>query len=90
MSRKKKNPYAIPATLGDIEKLKKQMAVEATKYVFAIVFTVLADKENMSPDDMKRIYDEANDLSDSINKGYVKLSDLLDTMQTEYGILIKE
>ena len=94
MSKKAKktktNPYHVPATLGDVEKLKRECTAKATRYVFAVTFSVLLDKEGFTADDAKRVYDEINELSDSIVKGYINLQDLMTTLETEYGILLTD
>jgi hypothetical protein len=53
-----------------------------------IFFTVLLDKHGATKDELKVFWDEVNDLSDSITKGYVNMADLRYTLNKEYEIEI--
>jgi hypothetical protein len=86
MGKKKTNPRRIAATMADVEKAEKNAQSRAISYAFSIFFTVLLDKENADMEQLQRIWREVNDLSDSIARGYVNVSDLLYTLKTEYGI----
>lgn len=73
MAKKKKvNPYRIPATQGDIEKAKRDATNTAVASTWAIMFSVLRDKEGYDYDRLRRIWDETNYLADSIARKYVK------------------
>lgn len=72
--------------MADVEKAEKNAQSRAISYAFAIFFTVLLDKENADMEQLQRIWREVNDLSDSIARGYVNVSDLLYTLKTEHGI----
>ena len=72
--------------MADVKKASKKAQSEAISYAFAIFFTVLLDKENADMEQLQRIWREVNDLSDSIARGYVNVSDLLYTLKTEHGI----
>ena len=52
----------------------------------AIFFTVLIDKGHAGPERLLRIWRDVNELSDSIIKGYVNVSDLRNTLKQDYGI----
>lgn len=59
MAKKKKvNPYRIPATQGDIEKAKRDATNTAVASTWAIMFSVLRDKEGYDYDRLRRIWDE--------------------------------
>lgn len=88
MSGKRVNPRRRPATLADVEKAKKQAQSEAVKYAWAIMFSVLRDKEGWGVVRLKRLWDEVEDLSDSIGKGYVSVRDLLETLEEEIGAVL--
>lgn len=89
MAQKRVNPRRRPATLADVEKAKKQAQSEAVKYAWAIMFSVLRDKEGWGIVRLKRLWDEVEDLSDSIEKGYVSVRDLLDTLEEEIGAVLE-
>ena len=86
MGKKKTNPRKVAATMADVERASKKAKSEAISYAFAIFFTVLLDKENADIECLQRVWGEVNDLSDSIARGYVNVSDLLYTLKTEHGI----
>lgn len=89
MSGKRVNPRRRPATLADVEKAKKQAQSEAVKYAWAIMFSVMRDKEGWGVVRLKRLWDEVEDLSDSIGKGYVSVQDLLETLEEEIGAVLE-
>lgn len=86
--KKKVNPRRRPATEADVERAKKDALEEAVVYVMAIFFTVLCDKEQADKEIMQRVWNEVNELSDSVTKGYVSISDLRRTLNEEYDIVI--
>lgn len=88
MAKKKKvNPYRIPATQGDIEKAKRDATNTAVASTWAIMFSVLQDKEGYDYDRLRRIWDETNYLADSIARKYVKIDDLIEELR-ENGIAL--
>lgn len=89
MAQKRVNPRRRPATLADVEKARKQAQSEAVKYAWAIMFSVLRDKEGWGVVRLKRLWDEVEDLSDSIEKGYVSVQDLLETLEEEIGAVLE-
>lgn len=86
--RKKTNPRRQPATMADVQRAKDTAMAEAVGYAMAIFFTVLCDKEHADVEIMRRVWDEVNDLSDSVAKGYVSVTDLKNTLKREYDIEI--
>lgn len=85
---KTKNPKKQPATIADVNKAKDEATEYAIIATSAIILTVLADKENFSKSDMIRIWNEVNNLSDSVSTGYVKIADLRKVLDEEYDILV--
>lgn len=53
-----------------------------------IFFTVLLDKFAASKDDLQRVWDEVNRLSDSVKQKYVSLNDLKAVLRDEYDIYL--
>lgn len=88
MKKKRVNPRRIPATQADVEKAKRQAQMYAINTVWAVFFTALRDKEGFGYKRLRRVWDEVNYLSDSIDKGYVKLEDLTKEL-AEYGITLE-
>ncbi len=86
MNRKKKvNPRRRPATQADVDRAKNTASDKAIYLAMAIFLTVLVDKFNGS-EYINDVWKEVNNLSDSINRGYVSVSDLIHTLKEEYGI----
>lgn len=88
MSMKKKrkpNPNKHPATQADLNRARKQATHEAIEFAWAIIFSVLSDKEGMEYADLRRIWTEVNDLSESITKGYATIPDLKRVLKLEKG-----
>lgn len=86
--RKKVNPRRRPATQADVEKAKRQAQTHAINMVWAVFFTALRDKEGFGYTRLRRVWDEVNYISDSIDKGYVKLDDLVNEL-AKYGITLE-
>ena len=84
--KKKTNPRRIPATRADIQKAKKDATSEAISFAWAIMFTVLHDKEGWGKVRLQRLWSEVGELSDSIAKGYVSVTDLKHTLKEEMGV----
>lgn len=85
-SKKKVNPRRKPATQADIQKAKKDATSEAISFAWAILFTVLHDKEGWGKVRLQRLWSEVGELSDSIAKGYVSVTDLKHTLKEEMGV----
>lgn len=85
---KRINPYkqSISLTAGDLKKVKKQVENEVLTYAWAIFFTVMRDKFGWGNIRLRRLWDEVNNKSDAIIKGYVSLQDMIDILQQEADI----
>lgn len=86
--KNKVNPRRRPATMADVARAKRAAQADAVRTAWAIFFTVLRDKEQATVDDLKRVWDEVEDLSDSIARGYVNVTDLRDVLRREANIAI--
>ena len=86
--KRKINPRRRPATEADVRKAKDAAVSIAIDAAWAIFFTVLRDKEGMENNQLRRIWDCVNDLSDSIAQGYVSVNDLMMTLKEEAGLMI--
>lgn len=89
MNKKTTNPRRLLASQADLQKAKNVAISEAVKVAYAIIFTVLRDKEDFTTAQLDKVWQEVNELSDSIVKGYVKIGDLLFVLKEEAGIIIK-
>lgn len=86
---KKLNPRRRPVNAADVLRAKEEAKDEATTLAFAIMFTILRDKHNVSNDRLRQFWGEVEELSASIAEGYVSVTDLLHTMQVEAGIFLE-
>ena len=72
-----------------ISSLPKSTDAEMRSLASSMFFTVMRDKEGDGPVRLKRIWNEVEELSDSINQGYVKVLDLVRTLEEEAGIVLR-
>lgn len=83
----------ITLTKAEINKLLRESAekaaIDAIRLTQAIFFTVLCDKENADVEIMQRVWQEVEELSDSIVKKYVNAHDLVKTLADEYEIYLE-
>ena len=82
----KVNPRRRPATMVDVNRAVAQATNDALTASAAIFLTVLCDKESADADIVQRVWQEMQELSQSIIDGYVSVSDLRDTLRKEYNI----
>ena len=87
--KKKVNPRKRPATQADVEKAKKIAQGKAVTWAWAIIFSALRDKEGFGKKRLRRVWDEVNDISESITKGYINITDLIHTLEAEAGIVLE-
>lgn len=87
--KKKVNPRRRPATQADIIRAKKEAQVNAVETMWAIMFTVLRDKFGWETEQLKKMWGDIEDLSDSIKHGYVSVPDLMQTLEEEAGIHLR-
>lgn len=87
--KRKPNPNKIPVTKADLERARKQATHEAVEFAWAIIFSVLADKEGMEYEDLQRIWAEVNALSKSVSDGYATIPDLKQVLKLEKGAELK-
>ena len=82
----KVNPRRRPATMVDVNRAVAQATNDALTASAAIFLTVLCDKQNADAEIVQRVWQEMQELSQSIIDGYVSVSDLRDTLRKEYNI----
>ena len=88
-NRKMKRQKHIQITESELKKIKKQATQETVRHVHVLFFTVMRDKEGYGVKRLQRLYAEVEDLSDSVNRGYVTISDLFKVLEEESGIVFK-
>lgn len=85
---KKINPRRRPVNRAEIDKLLKQSATESVRYCWTVMFSVLLDKHGAKAEDLQQLWNEVEELVESINMGYVNLADLRRVLREEYDIEI--
>nr|DAE41504.1 MAG TPA: hypothetical protein [Caudoviricetes sp.] len=85
---KKKNP-CIHLKQSDVKKLKNDATNTGIRYAMVIFLYVMREKEGFGDKRLKRVYDEMNDVVDSINNGYINLNDLEQVLSLEYDLTIE-
>ena len=73
-----------------IDKAKKEAVGDAIECAWAIMFTALRDKFGWTNEQLKELWDKINSLSESVNLGYVNVTDLAHTLKEEAGIRLVE
>ena len=86
---KKVNPRRRPATQADVRKAKKEAKTLAIDACWAILFSVMRDKEGYGAKRLRRLWDEVNYLSESVSSGRVNIRDLAETLRDEAGITLE-
>lgn len=87
--KKKVNPRRRPATQADVRKAKKEAQTLAIDACWAILFSVMRDKEGYGAKRLRRLWDEVNYLSESVSSGHVNIRDLAETLRDESGITLE-
>ena len=74
--------------MADVNRAVEQATNDALTASAAIFLTVLCDKENADAEIVQRVWQEMQELSQSIIDGYVSVSDLRDTLRKEYNVKV--
>ena len=82
----KVNPRHCHATQADVNRAVERATNDALTASAAIFLTILCDKEGADAEVIQRVWQEMQELSQSIIDGYVSVSDLKDTLSNEYGV----
>lgn len=75
--------------MADVKRSEAEILEDAVKRAWTIMFMTLFDKEGYDGADLRRVMSEIIDLSDSVNKGYVTIPQMQQTLRDEAGIGIK-
>lgn len=86
-TKRKTTPLrCIPASQADVRRAREGGITDGCRIAAAMMFTVLKDKENMSNEDLLRIWKATENLADSVRKRYVNVEDLVGVLREEYDI----
>lgn len=88
LKHKRKSPASIHATIADVNKAKKAATDISVKMCWGIFFRVLIDKHGCTPEQLKILWQEINDYSDAVVRGDVSVSEILDTLKQEDGMVV--
>lgn len=86
MGKTKVNPRRKPVNQADISKAKMAATTNAIRASWVIMFTCLGDKWGWGKKRLKRLWDDVEQLSDSVIKGYVSIDDLTRALKEEKGV----
>ena len=82
----KTNPRKLPATQADVKRARKEGQEFGTRMATVLFLSVLLDKEGADGEIIRRVWNEINDLAQSVVDGYVNLHDLRKVLLDEYEI----
>lgn len=86
MSKHKSNPRNKPASQADVKKAEIRAMRQAIILTKVLVFTALLDEDIIAPENVKRGWEKASYLADSVNQGYCSIQDMYDTLITDYDV----
>jgi len=86
---KKVNPRRRPATQADVEKAKNEAFKQAVKFAWAIMFRSAIDEFNVDNEWLQRLWKRVNYTSDSVEKGYINIMDLIRSLDEENNIVLE-
>lgn len=82
----KTNPRNRPVSEADVKRAKKAGQHEALKTVLYMLLFILVEKEGYTHEQLSKVQDELNYLSDSVARGYVKWDDIRRVLEEEYDV----
>ena len=83
---KKTNPNRKPVSQAELKTWEHRAMSYAMIQAKCRCCQALIDKGYLQPEQVKPAWDAVEYLADSLNKGYVKLQDLYDSLRDEYGV----
>lgn len=86
--RKGVNPNRIPVTQADVDKARSKGTKDAISFAWIVMFSVLMDKHGFTKEDLHRLWQEVDSLSQEIIEKRVSLPDLRRVLEEEYDIKI--
>ena len=77
-------------TQGDLDKFIKRANQNALYTFFSIIAEPIVNKKLLKEEDIPLVFRKAYALEDEITQGYITIQDLLDMLEDEYAICLKE
>lgn len=74
--------------MADVRRETEKAKDRAIQYAMAVFLLTMYDKEGWGRKRLRRVWDNVNDLSDSIANGYVSIFDLTKALEDEAGIIL--
>lgn len=81
---KKTNPHRIPTTQADVRKARN----EGIRIALVICMFVLRNYFGFGKTRLIRFWDHVTSMADEYGRGEFKLSELLEVLEREYGIVV--
>ena len=85
MPKSKTNPRRIPVSPSERERIRRK----ALKDCWAILFTVLADKEGYGVKKLHSLWEQVNATSKRIISGETDFDTIVNSLNTQYGIEVR-
>ncbi len=70
-------------------KIRRECVKETTRFMLIVLASVLTDKYGFGKVKVQQVMKSIIDRADSINQGYIDLSDLEQILKDEYGIEVR-
>ncbi len=89
VKKKKVNPRRHIVTEYDIQKFMREAEASSVKAAWAIMFSVMRDKYDWSPEQLQGLWGHVESYADSVNKGYIKIDDIMRVLSEEDNIILE-
>ena len=86
MSKKKTNPRNKPVTRADKQRAKQRITDEILEREWAILFTVLRDKEGFGIKRLRRLWEETERLCTETLKNPLNIEAIMQRLETDVGL----
>lgn len=86
--KKKVNPKRHVVTEYDIQKSMQEATESSVKAAWAIMFSVMRDKYDWSPEQLQGLWGHVENLAESVNEGYIKIDDIMRVLKEEDNIIL--
>lgn len=76
-------------TAYDVKKAQREAEKASVKAAWAIMFSVLRDKFDWNAEDLQKMWNHVESYADSVNKGYIKIDDIIRVLEEEDNITLE-
>lgn len=83
---KKTNPRRVPATQADVFKARQF----GTRYAVTLMFYTLYSRMGLDAEWLCKMWEQYNDVCNSIIKGYTKFDEIADVLRDEINIEVRD